>query len=85
MECIIPLAFVVACIVFVRPLLTVIAILTGNKEALHDAGSLCKETIPHKDQVYSREEMGLTPQDESRVRTGRQLEDGSWLPTDTAS
>ncbi|MGC8015925.1 hypothetical protein ACP3V9_24395, partial [Salmonella enterica] len=60
-----------------------LAILTGNKEVLNEAGSLCNEEIPYKDAVYTREEMGLPPlppPKKFKMRKWRQLEDGSWLP-----
>lgn len=78
-----PLLVIVLCIIFVRPVLTIFAILTGDKETLKDAGSLCSQPIPLKDQYWTREEMGLEPTEQEwkqfRARKWRQRKDGSWF------
>jgi hypothetical protein len=66
-------------IVFYKQILTIFAILTGDKATLHDAGSLCHKLIPDNDQFMTPEEMSLLPVSKE-VKKWTQLQDGSWVP-----
>ena len=48
-------------IIFIKPILLVISILTGDKETLNDVGNLCEDKVPWRDTIWTREELGEPP------------------------
>jgi hypothetical protein len=55
-------------LIFIKPLMAVIAILTGNKESLSDFGNFCEEKVPWRDTFWTPEEKGEEPPPEPQYK-----------------